>query len=165
MEKILLKQQNSQSITIARKTSINLNRYLWLMLLFATLIPTPTGLANPSTPAMTDEEALQLSETFGVVVGEVAEDLRDDLGLQRAEGVVVFEVIGGKPADLAGIKAKSIMKEIDSKDMKNLTDFGKALKAALAIENFSFVRYRPADPSNQGISGGVHFHFVRVEKT
>ena len=55
---------------------------------------------------MTDEEALQLGETFGVVVGEVDEELRDYLGLQRAEGVVVFEVIGGKPADLAGIKAK-----------------------------------------------------------
>ena len=140
-------------------------RLLWVFLLLMSLLPAPFSLAKPSIPPMTDEEALQLGESFGLVVGEVDEELRDYLGLQRAEGVVVFEVIGGKPADLAGIKAKSIIKEIDSKEITNLTDFGNALKAALPIENFSLVTYQPADPSNQGISGGVQFHFVRIEKT
>ena len=160
-----MRKQTIQPMTIDRIAGMNLGRLLWVMLLLISLLPAQLGLANPSTPAMTDEEALQLGESFGLVVGEVDEELRDYLGLQRAEGVVVFEVIGGKPADLAGIKAKSIIKEIDSKEINNLTDFGNALKAALPIENFSLVTYQPADPSNQGISGGVQFHFVRFEKT
>ena len=160
-----MRKQTIQPMIIDRIAGMNLGRLLWVMLLLISLLPAQLGLANPSTPAMTDEEALQLGESFGLVVGEVDEELRDYLGLQRAEGVVVFEVIGGKPADLAGIKAKSIIKEIDSKEINNLTDFGNALKAALPIENFSLVTYQPADPSNQGISGGVQFHFVRFEKT
>ena len=154
-----------QPMTLDPNTRIHLSRHLWVVLLLISLLPVQLGLANPSIPTMTNEEALQLGESFGLVVGEVDEELRDYLGLQRAEGVVVFEVIGGKPADLAGIKAKSIIKEIDSKEIRNLTDFGNALKAALPIENFSLVTYQPADPSNQGISGGVQFHFVRFEKT
>ena len=160
-----MRQQTMQPMTIDHSAGMNLSRHLWVMLLIISLLPVQFSLANPSIPAMTDDEALQLGETFGLVVGEVDEELRAYLGLQRAEGVVVFEVIGGKPADLAGIKAKSIIKEIDSKEIRNLTDFGNALKAALPIENFSLVTYQPPDPSNQGISGGVQFHFVRFEKT
>jgi len=117
-----------------------------------------------STP-MSEDEAIQLGEEFGLIVGEVDEELRAYLGLERAEGVVVFEVIGGKPADLAGIKARSIIKEIDSHDIHTLKEFGTALKIALTTENFSLATYEPADPTNQGLTGGVHFHFVRVKKT
>ena len=160
-----MRQQTMQPQAIDLTPGMTLVRHLWMMLLLILMLPTQFSLANPAIPAMTDDEALQLGESFGLVVGEVDEELREYLGLERAEGVVVFEVIGGKPADLAGIKAKSIIKEIDSKEIRNLTDFGIALKAALPIENFSLVTYQPADPSNQGISGGVQFHFVRIEKT
>lgn len=111
------------------------------------------------------EEALRLGEEFGVIVGEVDEELRAYLGLEKAEGVVVFEVLGGKPADLAGIKAKSIIKEINSVEIKTLKDFGRALKAALPIQNFSLVTYEPPDPSDQGVTGGIQFHFVRIEQS
>ncbi|GJL66322.1 MAG: hypothetical protein NPIRA05_12930 [Nitrospirales bacterium] len=117
-----------------------------------------------STP-MSEDEAIQLGEEFGLIVGKIDEELRAYLGLERAEGVVVFEVIGGKPADLAGIKARSIVKEIDSHDIHTLKEFGTALKTALTTENFSLATYEPADPTNQGLTGGVHFHFVRVKKT
>ena len=100
-----------------------------------------------------------------MVVGEVDEELRDFLGLQRAEGVVVFEVIGGRLADLAGIKARSIIKEIDQVDIKTLVDFGRALKAALRTENFSLTTYEPADPDTQGVAGDINFHFMRIKKT
>ncbi len=117
-----------------------------------------------STP-MSEDEAIQLGEEFGLIIGEVDEELRAYLGLERAEGVVVFEVIGGKPADLAGIKAQSIIKEIDSHDIHTLKEFGIALKTAMTTENFSLATYEPADPTNQGLTGGVHFHFVRIKKT
>lgn len=137
-----------------------------LLLSFAFHLGTASWAISASEPeVMTEEEAVQLGEEFGVVVGEVDEELRDFLGLQRAEGVVVFEVIGGKPADLAGIKARSIIKEIDQVDIKTLADFGRALKAALRTENFSLATYEPADPDTQGVVGGINFHFVRIEKT
>ncbi|MFQ5991993.1 MAG: hypothetical protein ACE5NA_06105 [Nitrospiraceae bacterium] len=113
---------------------------------------------------MLAEEALSLGEEFGVVVGEVDEETREILGLQRAEGVVVYEVIGGRPADLAGIKVKAIIKEIDKVEIRTLEDFGRALKTALQTDNFTVATYEPADPENQGLAGGINFHFVRVEK-
>ncbi len=121
--------------------------------------------AFPKTESrMMNEEALHLGQQFGVVVGEVNEEIRAMLGLQRAEGVVVFEVIAGRPAELAGIEAKSIIKEIDKVEIKTLDDFGRALKTAMPTENFSVATYEPTDPDNQGLSGGINFHFVRVAK-
>ena len=114
---------------------------------------------------VTEEEALRLGEEFGIIVGEVDEEIREFLGLERPEGVVVFEVIGGKPADLAGIKPRALIKEINSVEIRNLKDFGLALREALPTENFTVATYEPADPDNQGISGGINFHFVRVEKS
>ena len=132
----------------------------------------PTSLLEAQTPnpvlgstLMSEDEALDIGEEFGLIVGEVDEELREYLGLERAEGVVVFEVIGGKPADLAGLQAKSLIKEIDSREIKNLKDFGTALKRALGTENFSLVTYQPSNLTDQGITGGIQFHFVRIEKT
>ena len=150
-----------------QKLSYNRLAFITIPVLFLLipLVETHAVEVSPEPTRMSEDEALQLGEEFGLVVGEVDEELREYLGLQRAEGVVVFEVIGGKPADLAGIKAKSIIKEIDSTEIKTLKDFGIALKTALQTENFSLATYEPADPTNQGVTGGVQFHFVRVEKT
>ena len=135
-----------------------------LLILLSSLTNAQTPESSARHAPMSQDEALQLGEDFGLIVGEVDEELREYLGLQKAEGVVVFEVIGGKPADLAGIKAKSIIKEIDSREIKSLQDFGSALKQALVIENFSLVTYEPANATDQGITGGIQFHFVRIEK-
>jgi membrane-associated protease RseP (regulator of RpoE activity) len=121
--------------------------------------------AGSSAGTMTKEQAVKLGEEFGIVVGEVDEEIRDFLGLEQAKGVVVFEVIGGKPAVLAGIKPRALIKEINSVEVTTLEDFGLALQKALSKENFSVATYEPADPDNQGISGGINFHFVRVEKS
>lgn len=121
--------------------------------------------AEPAPQAMTKEQAVKLGETFGLIVGEVDEEIREFLGLEQAKGVVVFEVIGGKPAALAGIKPRALIKEINSVEVTTLEDFGIALQDALPTENFSVATYEPADPDNQGISGGINFHFVRIEKS
>ena len=121
--------------------------------------------AETSSDSMTKEQAVKLGEEFGVIVGEVDEEIREFLGLERAEGVVVFEVLGGKPAALAGIKPRALIKEINSVEVTTLEDFGLALRSALPKENFSVATYEPADPDNQGISGGINFHFVRIEKS
>jgi hypothetical protein len=108
---------------------------------------------------MTVEEAIQLGEEFGIAVGEVDEDIQKELKLQRAEGVAVFEVIGNSRADYAGIKVRSVIKEIDKKEVRNLIDFGKAVKAAMKECNFTVGTYEPADPGDP-VGWGVNFHFV-----
>lgn len=112
---------------------------------------------------MPDDEAVKLGEQFGIVVGAVDEDIRKELGLQRVEGVVVFEVIGGTPAELAGIKVGAVLKEIDKVDVRTLQDFGCALERAMKTTNFTMGTYEPADPGDP-VGWGVNFHFVRILK-
>lgn len=111
---------------------------------------------------MTKEKALTLAEKFGIDVGEVDEEIQKILGLTKPEGVVVFAVIGGSPAELSGIKVKAIVKEIDKHEIKTLVDLGIALEQSLPTKNFTVATYEPADPDNQGVTGGLNFHFVRI---
>lgn len=138
---------------------------LWSLLIIFLLGFPHVLLAESTTPEpITEEEAIRLGEEFGIIVGKVDEEIQEFLGLERPEGVVVFEVIGGKPAALAGIKPRALIKEINSVEIRTLKDFGLALQAALPKENFTVATYEPADPNDQGISRGINFHFVRVEK-
>ena len=108
---------------------------------------------------MTVEEAVRFGEEFGVVVGAVDEEIRKELKLQRPKGVAVFEVIGNSRADYAGIKVRSVIKEIDKKEVRNMIDFGKAVKMAMKECNFTLGTYEPADPGDP-VGWGVNFHFV-----
>ena len=113
---------------------------------------------------MNDAEAKRLGEQFGIVVDTVDEDIRKELKLQKPEGVVVFEVIGGTPADLAGIKVRAVIKEIDKVEVRGLKDFGLALQRVLSTCNFTVGTYEPADPDTQGVAGILNFHFVPCMK-
>lgn len=113
---------------------------------------------------MTEDRAYALAEEFGIDVGEVDEEIKEFLGLTKAEGVVVFGVIGSSPADRAGIKVKAVIKEVDGKDIRTLLDLGKALEKAMPTQNFSVATFEPAGIDDQGVGGGMNFHFVRVEK-
>ncbi len=126
------------------------------------------GLSIASTPLpdqtssglMTEEKAIQLAEKFGVDVGEVDEEIKEMLGLTKAEGVVVFAVIGGSPAELSGIKVKSVIKEVDTYEIRNLLDLGNALEKTMATPNFTVATYEPM--SGVDVTGGLNFHFVRI---
>lgn len=111
---------------------------------------------------MTEERAYALAEEFGIDVGEVDEEIQELLGLNKAEGVVVFGVIGSSPADRAGIKVKAIIKEVDGKDIQTLRELGTALEQALPTQNFSVATFEPAGIDDQGVGGGLNFHFVRI---
>lgn len=111
--------------------------------------------AIDQTP-MTEEEAAKLGEEFGVVVGEVDEEIQKELKLQRPQGVAVFEVIGNSRADYAGIKVRSVIKEIDKTEIKNMLEFGRAIKKAMRECNFTVGTYEPADPGDP-VGWGVNF--------
>jgi len=123
------------------------------------MIPTSV-LAQGANGQMTEEKALMLAEQFGIDVGEVDEEIKEILGLTKAEGVVVFEVIGGSPADLSGMKVKAIIKEVDIFEIRTLLDLGNALEITLQTQNFTVATYEPM--TGVGVTGGLNFHFVRI---
>ncbi len=127
--------------------------------------PAQPPAAHTAAPnkAMTKEDAVRIGEEFGIVVDEVDEGIRKELNLQRTEGVAVLEVIGNSQADYAGIKVRSVIKEIDKVEVKNLIDFGKALKRAMEQCNFTVGTYEPADPGDP-VGWGVNFHFVGCKR-
>lgn len=112
---------------------------------------------------MTEDEAVRLGEEFGVMVGSVDEEIRKELKLQEAKGVAVFEVIGNSRADYAGIKVRSVIKEIDKTEIRNILDFGLAIKKAMKECNFTLGTYEPADPGDP-VGWGVNFHFVGCKR-
>jgi len=125
------------------------------------LAPAATG--TDGQEPMTVEEAARLGEEFGVIVGEVDEEIQKELKLQRPQGVAVFEVIGNSRADYAGIKVRSVIKEIDKKEIKNMIDFGRSIKVAMKECNFTLGTYEPADPGDP-VGWGVNFHFVGCKR-
>lgn len=124
---------------------------------------TPAQVNAVDQAAMTVDEAAKLGEEFGLVVGDVDADIQKELKLERAQGVAVFEVIGNSRADYAGIKVRSIIKEIDKKEIRNLLEFGRAIKIAMKECNFTVGTYEPADPGDP-VGWGVNFHFVGCKR-
>ena len=124
---------------------------------------TPAISAAADAGAMTEDEAIRLGEEFGVAVGSVDEDIRKELKLQQVGGVAVFEVIGNSRADYAGIKVRSVIKEIDKAEIRNMIDFGVAIKKAMKECNFTLGTYEPANPGDP-VGWGVNFHFVGCKR-
>ena len=125
------------------------------------LAPAPVRAADQEP--MTVDEAARLGEEFGVIVGDVDEDIKKELKLERAQGVAVFEVIGSSRADYAGIKVRSIIKEINKTEIRNMIDFGRAIKRGMKECNFTVGTYEPADPGDP-VGWGVNFHFVGCKR-
>ena len=123
----------------------------------------PASVNAADQEPMTVEEAERLGEEFGVMVGDVDEDIRKELRLERAQGVAVFEVIGSSRADYAGIKVRSVIKEINKTEIRNLIDFGRAIKRGMKECNFTVGTYEPADPGDP-VGWGVNFHFVGCKR-
>ncbi|BCA54334.1 hypothetical protein W02_14740 [Nitrospira sp. KM1] len=139
--------------------------FLWLMVLATSAAIQGYFVAiyaQDDTP-MTLDEAAQLGEEFGVVVGDVDEEIQKELKLQRPQGVAVFEVIGNSRADYAGIKVRSVIKEVDKTEIRTMVDFGRAIKKAMRECNFTVGTYEPADPGDP-VGWGVNFHFVGCKR-
>lgn len=141
------------------------SRTVWGMLLCCGLAVCSMGTVQAAMQngAMTEDEASKLGEEFGIVVGAVDEEIQKELKLQKPQGVAVFEVIGNSRADYAGIKVRSVIKEIDKQEIRNMMDFGRAIKKAMKECNFTVGTYEPADPGDP-VGWGVNFHFVGCKR-
>jgi C-terminal processing protease CtpA/Prc len=137
----------------------------WMICLMSALLAVEIAVAQVaiSNSEMTEEESSKLGEEFGIVVGAVDEAIRKELNLQQAQGVAVFEVIGNSRADYAGIKVRSVIKEINKQEIRNMADFGRAIKKAMKECNFTVGTYEPADPGDP-VGWGVNFHFVGCKR-
>jgi hypothetical protein len=135
-----------------------------VVLLFSLFFVAFAGMqAEAQSDGMTEEEAARLGEEFGIIVGAVDEAIQKELNLQRPQGVAVFEVIGNSRADYAGIKVRSVIKEIDKQEIRTMTDFGLAIKKAMHACNFTVGTYESADPGDP-VGWGVNFHFVGCKR-
>lgn len=141
------------------------SRIVWGVLLCCGLALCAMGTVQAAMQngAMTEDEASKLGEEFGIVVGAVDEEIQKELKLQKPQGVAVFEVIGNSRADYAGIKVRSVIKEIDKQEIRNMMDFGRAIKKAMKECNFTVGTYEPADPGDP-VGWGVNFHFVGCKR-
>jgi membrane-associated protease RseP (regulator of RpoE activity) len=139
--------------------------YGWTAFLLVSPISADVAMAQAANlhDAMTEEEASKLGEEFGIIVGAVDEDIQKELKLQKPQGVAVFEVIGNSRADYAGIKVRSVIKEIDKQEIRTMADFGRAVKKAMKECNFTVGTYEPADPGDP-VGWGVNFHFVGCKR-
>ena len=137
----------------------------WMICLMSALLVADIAVAQAETQSgeMTEEEASTLGEEFGIVVGAVDEAIRKELHLEKPQGVAVFEVIGNSRADYAGIKVRSVIKEINKQEIRNMADFGRAIKKAMEECNFTIGTYEPADPGDP-VGWGVNFHFVGCKR-
>ena len=64
---------------------------------------------------------------LGIVVDEINPRLQSQFGIKDRKGVVVVEVASGSPADVAGLQAGDVIKELNRKAIGNLSDYEKAV--------------------------------------
>jgi serine protease Do len=86
------------------------------------------------------EESLQASrkpeveKDFGLVVQNITPEISKHLGLKDKGGVIVTDVQPGSPAQDADLRSGDIIKEIDRKPIRSITDFKDAMKKAKVKE-------------------------------
>ena len=86
------------------------------------------------------EESLQASrkpeveKDFGLVVQNITPEIRKHLGLKESGGVIVTDVQPGSPAQDSDLRSGDIIKEIDRKPIRNITDFKDTMKKAKVKE-------------------------------
>src|SRR5438093_9613342 len=101
-----------------------------------------------------------VAREFGIIVGPLTEDVRKELNYKSSSGVPVFEVIGDSLAERSGIKAGSVVTQINKKRVHNLDELGLLLKQAMETGNFTVGTWEPATPDEQGSAQEMNFHFV-----
>jgi serine protease Do len=67
------------------------------------------------------------NEKLGLSVQNLTADIAKKLGYQNEEGVIVTKVDPGSPADDAGIQVNDLIKEVNKKEIKSVSEFEKII--------------------------------------
>ena len=115
---------------MALPTARSLRRLAGLLAMLAT-----TGLLSaPGQPAAQD---ITTKEFFlGVSCVPLTADLRDELQIDREQGLVVRDVIKDSPADKGGIQTNDILIAAGDKDLVEVADLFAVVNASQAERNY-----------------------------
>lgn len=99
-------------------------------------ILTPSGAFSGIALAIPINDALQVAEQLrtkgkvergrvGVGIEPVTEDMAKQLGLPKAQGVLIAQVEGGSPAAQAGLQVGDVVTKINGSNVESLRDFAR----------------------------------------
>lgn len=105
------------------------------------------GFAIPSTtvqPVLNDLMTKgKISRPWlGVVLQEVTPDIADILGMSKAEGVLVREVVSGGPAAKAGVKRGDVILQVDGQAVSSASELVKIIQSKQVGQTVQLLLFR-----------------------
>jgi serine protease Do len=94
---------------------------------------------------MKDEEVVASTPergNLGLTVEQITPELAENLGLDRPRGVVITAVASDSPGEEAGLQPGDIIREINRKPIRDLSDYRKAMESASQSKSVLFVVQR-----------------------
>jgi serine protease Do len=88
--------------------------------------PGPAAAAATPKPAARENRPARL----GLTVESVTQELAEEHGVDKADGVIVTEVEKGSPAERKGLRPGDIITDVNHKPVRNPREFREALQAA-----------------------------------
>ncbi|MDH3695410.1 MAG: DegQ family serine endoprotease [Gammaproteobacteria bacterium] len=95
------------------------------------------GFAIPSSTALNVIDQLRADGLvkrgwLGVQIQMVTEDIAESLGIEKAQGALVADVVPDSPAEKAGLSAGDVIVKYDGKDVETMRDLPKLVAATKA---------------------------------
>jgi serine protease Do len=94
---------------------------------------------------MKEEEVIASSseiDDLGLTVEQITPDIAEDLGLEHSRGVVITAVAPDSPGDEAGLQPGDIIREINRKPIRDLSDYRKDMESAAQSKSLLFLVQR-----------------------
>ncbi len=76
---------------------------------------------------------------LGLAVQPVTASMAAELGLERAEGLVITSIKPGSPAEEAGLERGDVITEINRRPVRNLSDYNRAVEKTEKGKSFLFL--------------------------
>jgi serine protease Do len=115
-------------------------------------LPVTITASREAHVALTAKETIKGSAPFGLTVKDLDPKLAHDMGLGQTKGVVVYSVRPGSPADVAGMRSRDIIVEINRQGVGNVEAYQHAIKSGggkavlLLIKRHNNTVFVPLEP-------------------